>query len=225
MYSVDLNTVNTCILAELCSLCESFYHLVDLFDSHHSGLDRRIPSVRSLACGSAAVLDVYYRLCNSAECLVLEHLYEHVVDSHRTSESAGQLDEQLGTCLVELRHPLSEIFEHFLVLPEPSSAHCVSYALHARKYQTNTVLCTSENVVSSLFVEVARLEPTEQGCSSHGSLNDPVRNLYVSDLPRRKQRFIFLFHYYPSLRIILFDVASKLSKYNEETSRYILVSL
>ena len=41
-----------------------------------------------------------------------------------------------------------------------------------------------EDVMSRLFVEMARLEPAEQGCSAHGSLYDPVRDLYVADLPR-----------------------------------------
>ena len=184
MYSVDLNAVNTCVLAELGCLRESLNHFLDLLDGHHSRLDRRIPSVWSLTCGSAAVLDVYEWLRDCAESLVLKHLNEHVVDSHRTSESAGELDEQLGACLVELRHPLSEILEHLLVLIEPSSAHCVSDALHAREYQTYAILSTAEDVVSCLFVEMARLEPAEQGCSAHGSLYDPVRDLYVTDLPR-----------------------------------------
>ena len=85
---------------------------------------------------------------------------------------------------MEFRHPLRKIFEHLLVLIEPSSSHGVSYALHSRKHKSYAVLSTAEDVVSCFLVKMAWLEPTEKGCTSHGDLHDPVRDLNIADLPR-----------------------------------------
>ena len=97
-----------------------------------------------------------------------------------------QLHEQLGPGLVELRHPRGQVAEHLLVLIQPAAAHRIAHALHARQHQAHVLLRALEDVICRLLVKMARLQPSEQGCSSHGSLNDPVRYLYVPDLPRRE---------------------------------------
>ena len=82
--------------------------------------------------GGGDVVHVQEGLAHGAEGLVLEHLHHDVVDGHGASHTGGQLNEQLGAGLVELRQPLGQILEHLLVLVQPAAAHGVADALHTR---------------------------------------------------------------------------------------------
>ena len=191
---MDLHAVHTGILQQLGGLGKGVHHLVDLLHGQGAGLALRIPAVGRGGGRGGDVVHVQERLAHGAEGLVLQHLDHDVIDGHGAAHAGGQLDEQLGAGLVELRQPLRQILEHLFVLIEPAAAHGVADALHARQHKTHVVLGAVQDVVGGLLVEVTGLQPAEQGCAAHGGLHDAVLDLHVADLPGGKQRAVFLVH-------------------------------
>ena len=82
---------------------------------------------------------------------------------------------------MELGHPGGQFLEHGLVLPQPAAAHGVAHTLHAGQDQANAVLCTLEQEVCGFLIEVAGLQPAEQGSAAHGALDNAVLDLYIAD--------------------------------------------
>ena len=184
--SVDLNAVDTGLTQQLCGLAERIDHLVDLFDGHRTGEHVLLPTVRGSGSGSAAVADVDDGLGKGAEHLVVVQSDHPGGNSHGAAETSGELNEQLGAGLVVLDHVVGEFLEHLLVLPEPSAAHGVADTLHARKNQTDAVLCTVEQEVRSFLIKVAGLQPSKQRGAAHGALDNAVFDFDIANLPRSK---------------------------------------
>ena len=194
VHRVDLHAVHAGILQELGGLGKGVHHLVDLLHGQGAGFAFGIPPVGGGGGGGGDVVHVQEGLAHGAEGLVLEHLHHDVVDGHGASHTGGQLNEQLGAGLVELRQPLGQILEHLLVLVQPAAAHGVADALHTRQHKTHVVLGAVEDVIGGLLVEVTGLQPAEQGRTAHGGLHDAVLDLHVADLPGGKQSAVFLVH-------------------------------
>ena len=197
MHGVDFHTVNAGVHEHLRGLAESVDHLVDLFSRQRAGLDLRIPAVGGLGGGSAAVVHVQNALGDGAKRLLLEHIDHHLVDRHAAAHAGGELDEELRTRLVEFGHPLGELAEHTLVLIQPvtaGNAHRVAHALHAGQHQTDVVLGAVEQMIRRFLVEVAGLQPAEQGCAAHRHLHNAVFDLAVADFPRGKQGTVLFVH-------------------------------
>ena len=195
MHGMDLHTVNAGVLAHLGGLGESLHHLLDLLAGQGAGGVILLPAVGGFRAGSAAVFHIQEGACHLTHGLVPEQHDHHVVDGHGAAEAGGQLHEQLGTGLVELGHPLSQVLEHFLVLIQPAFTHGVAHALHTGQYQAHVFLGTVENMVRSFLVKMAGLQPAKQGCTAHRGLHDAVFNLHIADLPRRKEGLILFVHH------------------------------
>ena len=194
---VDLHTVNAGIHKHLRGLAKGLDHFADLFLCQRTGLDLRIPAVGGLGGGRADILDVQNALGNGAKRLLLKHIDHQLVDRHAAAHAGGELDEELGARLMEFRHPLGKLAEHTLVLIEPvtaGNAHRVAHALHAGQHQTDVVLGAVEDVIRRFLVEVARLQPAEEGRAAHRHLHDAVFDLAVADLPRGKQGTVLFVH-------------------------------
>ena len=197
MNGVDLHTVNAGVHEQLRGLAEGIDHLMDLFLRQRAGLDFGIPAVGGLGGGSADIFHIQNALGDGAERLLLEHVDHHLVDGHAAAHAGGELDEELRARLVEFGHPLGELAEHALVLIQPvtaGNAHRVAHALHAGQHQTDVVLGAVEDVVCRFLIEVAGLQPAEEGRAAHGNLDNAVFDLAVADLPRSKQGTVLFVH-------------------------------
>ena len=192
--SVDLNAVNTGLAQQLRGLAERIDHLVDLFHGHRTREHILLPTVRGGGGGCAAVADVDHGSGERAEELVVVQSDHPGGDGHGAAEAGGELNEQLRAGLVVLDHVVGELFEHLLVLIEPSAAHGVADTLHARKHQTDAVLGAGQQEVRSFLIKVAWLQPAKQRGAAHGALDNAVRDLDIANLPRSKQRAILFVH-------------------------------
>ena len=192
--SVDLNAVDTGLAQLLRGLAERIDHLVDLFHGHRTREHVLLPTVRGGGGGRAAVADVDHGSGERAEELVVVQGDHPGGNSHGAAETSGELNEQLRAGLVVLDHVVGELFEHLLVLIEPSAAHGVADTLHARKHQTDAVLGAGQQEVRSFLIKVARLQPAKQRGAAHGALDNAVRDLDIANFPRSKQRAILFVH-------------------------------
>ena len=184
--SVDLNAVDACVAQHLCGLAECLDHLADLLDGHGAGEHILLPTVRSCGCGSAAVAYVDDGGSDLVEDGILVQDDHPGGNCHRAAEACCQLDEQLGAGLVVLYHVLFELLEHSLVLVQPAAAHGITDTLHAGENKANALLCSLEQEISCLFVEMAGLKPAKQRGAAHGTLDNAVFNLDIADLERSK---------------------------------------
>lgn len=191
---VDLDAVDTGLAQELGGLAEGGDALLDLLNGQRLGLVVLLPAVGRVGGGGAEVLGVHYRAGELADDRVVKAHADHVGDGHGTSAAGGQLDEQLGTGLVELLHVLLQGLVEALVVVQPAVAHDVAHPLHAGENEANAVSCLLKQEIGRFLIEVAGLHPAEQGRAAHGAHDYAVFDLHIADLPGCKQSIVLLIH-------------------------------
>ena len=194
---VDLNAVNAGVAETLCGLTESFDHFLDLGYGEGTSHNILSPAVRSGGAGCSGILNVDDGGSQLVEKVVLCKSGHPAVDSHGAAEACCQLNEDLGTGLVELFDPGFQLLEHGVILIQPLSAgdtHGVANALHTGEDKSDAVLCAVHQEVCSLNVEMVRLQPTEEGGTTHGALDYAVFDLHITDLPGGKKGTILFVH-------------------------------
>ena len=184
--SVDLNAVNTGLTQLLCGGAEVPDHLLDLLHGEGTGVQIVRPAVGGSGSGSAAVLHVDDGAGDLVQQIVSAQSGHPGSDGHGTAKAACQLNEQLAAGLVVLVHIGLELTVHASVLIQPLPSHGVADGLHAGQNQTHTILCSLEQEVRGLGVKMRGLQPAEQGCAAHGTLDNTVGNFYISDFERSK---------------------------------------
>ena len=186
MDRVDLNAVNTGLPQLLRGGAEVPDHLLDLLHGEGAGIQIVRPAVGRGGGGGAAVLHVHNGACQLVQQIISAQSCHPGGNGHGAAKAACQLNEQLSAGLVIFVHIGLQQTVHASVLIQPLSAHSVADGLHAGKNQAHAVLCSFKQKVRSLSVKVGGLQPAEQGCAAHGTLNNAVGNFYTSDLERSK---------------------------------------
>ena len=197
VHGVDLNAVHAGLTQLFGGLAESLHHLPDFRHGEGTGGHILRPAVGGLGSGGADILHVHNGAGDLVEQVALGQGGHPAVDGHGAAHTGGQLNEQLCSGLVELHHVLLQFLEHLVVLVQPLSARDaqrVTDTLHAGQDQAHTVLCSVEQEVGRLLVEVVGFHPAEQRGAAHGALDKAVFDLHIADLPRGKQGIVFLVH-------------------------------
>ena len=87
---------------------------------------------------------------------------------------------------MELRHPLCQITEHFLILMQPLTQHRVVDRLTAGKHKTSVVFRNPHYELGTCLIEVILFHPAEEVGSSHAGKHYPVFDFTAADFPRRE---------------------------------------
>ena len=116
---VYFNTVNACVTAKLCSLCERFNDLVDLLYGHFGALDIVRPTGFLRAGASKLMIRVNDGLDQRAREFVFVKRSNQFRDRPGTTHACGQLNEELRTRLMDLIHEFLQVLEHLRILPKP----------------------------------------------------------------------------------------------------------
>ena len=186
MHSVNLNTVNACVLEHLCALCECVNKLLDFLLSQGSRRNLIRPAVWRGACRSRDHIKIHKRLAENLKHRIGEKGLHHGADCERTAEACGKLNKKLCARLVELGHPLFEIIVHLLVLVQPLTEHRVINGLTAGENKSDVVLGDFHNELCAVFIEMVLFHPSEKVGAAHARQNYTVLDFAITDLPRRK---------------------------------------
>ena len=182
---VYFNAVNACITAKLCGLCESFNDLMNLLYGHFGALDIVRPTGFLRAGASKLVIRVNDGLDQRAREFVFVERSNQFRDRPGTAHTRSQLNEELRARLMDLIHEFLQVLEHLRILPEPFAEEGIAQRCDTGDDQTNVVVCSFKEKLSSFLVEMATsdLKPTEKRRTAHGAHNDAVLDLHVTDLP------------------------------------------
>ena len=192
VYCVNLNTVNTCVAAELCSLCKCLDDLVDLVLGHFGTDDVGCPTSRLLGGRCKLVACIKNGLKNCSCKLVLVKRAYKLGDCPGASHTCGKLNEELCAGLMDLVHKFLKLLEHLGILPEPLAPEGISKGSDTGDDKTYVIVCSLKEKLCSLLVKATagQLKPTKQRRTAHRTHNDTVFDLYVAYFPRGKQGFV-----------------------------------
>ena len=192
-----LNAVYTRVAAELSGLGKGLNDLVDLLLGHFRGGDLRIPAGRQGRRTCQLVAGVQDRFEQCPGEFILMQRSDQFCDGPATAHTSGKLHKQLGTGLMDLVHKLLQILKHLRILPKPLAPEGITQRCNTGNDQAYIVLRPLQEEFSSFLIKftAGQFKPTEKRCTTHGAHHDSVFNFYITNLPRSKQRIVFLIHY------------------------------
>ena len=187
MYRVDLNAVHSGVLEHFCAFCKRVHEFVYLVNGHGARRHLVRPAVGGGAGVSRDLIKIHKRLADGAQEFVRVELFHHLADGEGASEAGGELDEQLGTGLVEFRHPLCQVVIHFFVFVEPLTEHRVVDGLTSGHDKACVVFGDFHNEARTVAVKMVFFHPSEKICAAHACKHYAVFDLAFADLPRREK--------------------------------------
>lgn len=191
---MDLYAVHARFLEQQRALGKGVHELADLPHGHLAGGDLVAPAVGRGAGRGRDLVQVQHWLGeHPQEGVGVQRLHQGA-DAEGTAKASGELDEQLSPGLVELGQPGFQLIVHLLVLVEPLAEHGVIHRLAARQHKPDVVLRDRLDELRAGFVKVVLFQPAEQVGPAHRGEDDAVLDLDRADLPRGKERAVFLLH-------------------------------
>ena len=196
VHRVYLYAVNARLLTELCGLGERLDDLVDMLLGHLGTNDIGRPARRLCGGRCKLVVGVKYGLKKLAENGLFMNAAYKVGDSPGASHTRGKLDKELSSGLVYLIHKFLKLDEHLLILPKPPAPEGITKGRDTGDNKTYVIVCSLEEELCRLLIEAAarQLKPAEERGATHGAHYYSVFYLYVTYLPRCKQRLVFRTH-------------------------------
>ena len=128
------------------------------------------------------------RLDQSTGKLILMQRSYQFGDCPGTAHAGGQLDEELGTGLMDLIHKLLQFLKHLGILPQPLAPEGIPQRGNTGDDQANIVLGALQKQLGGLLVKATagELKPAELAGAAHGAHDDAVLDLHIANLPRGK---------------------------------------
>ena len=188
MHRMHLNAVHACILTQLCGFGKGLDNLMDLL-YRDLGADDIVCPTRGLGAGAGKlVAGIQHRLDQRTGQLVFVQGSHQVSNRPGATHACGQLNEQLGTRLMDFLHKFLKILKHLGVLPQILAPEGIAHGCDAGDDQTHVVVGSLQKQLGGLLVKMAacQLKPTEQRRAAHGAHDNAVFDFDVADLPRRK---------------------------------------
>ena len=159
--SVDLNAVDTCLLAEGSGLAVSIDNIVDLFNGERSVLNVGIPYVGQILGGS------YHGLLND----LFGHLIHAGEYHHGAAEACAKLHEELAAVRMDLVHKaLDGAHENIFLLIEPIAIGADSG--NAGDHKANVSLGAGEVICAGAGSELAVM--ADDAGAAHCAKDDSV---------------------------------------------------
>ena len=188
MNSMHFHAVNAGIFAELGGLGKSLNDLMDLLLGHFRADDVRGPAGRLRGGRCQLMAGIDNGLNDSPGDLILVQGANQLGDGPGAAHTGGELDEKLGTGLMDLIHKYLQFFKHLGILPQPFAPEGIPQGGNTGDDQAHVVLCSLQEQLGGLLVKAAagQLKPTKQGSSAHGAHDNAVFNLHIADLPGGK---------------------------------------
>ena len=111
-----------------------------------------------------------------------------VGDSPASAHAGSQLNKELCSGFMDLVHKFLQLFEHLLVFPQPCTQNGITDRCNAGNDQTNVILCPLQKEFGGFLVKMAacKLHPAKEGRTAHGTQNNAVLDLHITDLPGGK---------------------------------------
>ena len=164
MHRMDLHTVDSGRLAELCRLRKGINDLMDLLFGHLRTFDVVCPAGALRRRRSQFMRCIEHRLEQCTSKSILMQRCDQVGDRPRSAHAGRELDEQLCAGLVQLIHELLKLIEHLFILPQPLSPEGIAHRCNARNDQADIVLRSFQKQPGRFLIKMAprQLKPTKQ---------------------------------------------------------------
>ena len=185
---MDFHAVNTRVFAELCGLGKGLDNLMDLFLGHLGADDVRCPAGRLRAGGCQLMAGVQNGLQDGSGELILVQRSNQFGNCPAAAHAGSQLDEELGTGLMDLVHEFLQLVEHLGILPQPLAPEGIPQRGNTGDDQANIILSPFLKQLCSFLVKLTagKLKPTEEGSATHGAHDNTVLDLHIADFPGGK---------------------------------------
>ena len=199
VHRVHLHAVHARRLEQCGALGKRIDDRLNLRLRHLAGGHPVGPAVFRRAGGGGDLVEVHEGPGENAQRRVGVEHFHHAADGEGAPKARRQLNEQLRSGLVELRHPARQLVEHPRVLVQPLAEHGVVHRLAARQHQTDVVFRHLHQEVRTGAVKVVHLHPAKQIRSAHRGHDNAVFDFDLPDFPRGKQRLQPFIHRFSSI--------------------------
>ena len=195
MHGVDLDTVDTDLLAAQRRLAKRIHELADHLRGELIHLDVRGPHVREPGVRSAPPpLGRDDLVGQVADRFVLDERFQQRWQDHRTSRARTQLEEHLRATLVDLIHDFLRRRKDLGVLVHPPLPDDAHHRDEPWDEQTDVLIHPVLIELLDAFREPGLRFPFDHVRAFHRQHDHAVLDLDVAHLPGRKQRLIFRVH-------------------------------
>ena len=208
MHRMNFHAIYACCLAEFCSLCKSIHDFFDFLHGHGTGCHLVRPAGRKFTRAGRLVRDIDNRLDNVTDYRCIMQHYQRSRNGPGTAHTCCNLNEQLGSGLMDFVHKFLQLIKHLLILPQPLAHIGGLDRCNTGNDQAYIIVSTFQEEFRCFLIKMVScmFHPSEEGGSAHRTQYNSVLDFQVSDFPRGKQGLILIVHVCHTLALLTVSI-------------------